>query len=81
MELKQLKFFSYSKLQCFVLQPTFFAVAFASLPPLIYSKSSCHKYPVAFASLHVSLNHTFVVLLQSEVKKRVGKKHQNKGIE
>lgn len=51
-ELKQLKFFSYNR-YC---TPTyfFFAVAFAFLPPLIYSKSSCHKHPIAFAASRIS---------------------------
>lgn len=80
-ELKQLKFSSYNRLRHIVLQPTFFffSVASAFLSPLIYSKSSCHKHPIAFAASHISLNHTFVVFPKWEVKERVGEKHQKKG--
>lgn len=46
----------------------FFAVTSVFLPPLIYSKCSCHQHPNAFAVSHISLNHTFLVLPKWEVK-------------
>lgn len=47
-------------------------MASAFLPCLIYSKSSCHKYPVAFSTSHISLNNTWVVFSESRVKEIMG---------